>query len=994
MAKKNINNNRSGDHSFYKEANKSILGQQQMTPKKFGKLSLKVIKWMVFAFLIITTLWGCVNEFILQTSNNLGQGVEFYQENDFVYPNMYQATDVVGYTATANAVSGGTGYGEEDKEKKDAKTVPFNFIVMNPYYGYEFIYEEGIGYEENAMSEDKLFINASEVKTFTLNSDGEVNDITLVPKAYSYNLNQASVLLTGIYDYTIADQKFSCKDIEGIYAFDQNIPKVVLGSAQNDIGYDDSESQTIENFYEVKDMKSFAFYLFDYSDEDGVDGTIKNDSIKFDGVEAKDFFNFKDEGTSNDIEGYQYTDVSSINGSIRPIDTLELSAEFANGEWVYNGTIETNNFEVILESKPKKDSDNKIIEDETTKQEAYGYFLRQQLFISGDLSGQTIYNLICDKNDGVYENDGVYDGAYKEVKKAFDNTYPDIVGFEDPFIWSDDDNLSSLKPDNSTIYSGTELMVIPIKKGFPVEASEETKELIDGDNGFRPKGFQDLAENSDSKFKDQGIDYESQMYGWMLVDSEENNEGKHDLIRTYSSPEEAIAADQIDGGEEEDYFYADQRREGWGTVSYGETQNQSDPSKEITVFDEKIKHMMTESNVNNNSDGENTSGYYLSINKSIYIGDQSVDYTTSSQFAGITNLDQMKIYDESYLGVLPQTTDGIEDGEPVIDYDEDDIGTPRIVERSILSDSVIPTGQDAWGKSRITFIGWDDWGKAWGAEYGPLYGMFVFPLAQISMAVGEVFNYALSSWGTLMSIIVIVFLTRGFGALLSLKGTKNQMKMQEVQTEVAKIKARYSKYNFKEEPKMKQKQQQEIMALYRKNDVSPMGSISTIFITMPIFISLWIIISSLPAYKLVIMGNFSWAISAWSGIFGGFGFGILLLYVLLGFSVGLVQGVSSKLPGWLANKRKGIKRVDEATKKSMKKQNRTQNIMVGVFVFMGLTVPALFAFYWIASGSFTITLELGRHGWRTHTAEQIKIDPTYKNPTEKFSSLIKKIFHK
>gem|GEM_PF-6086339 len=29
----------------------------------------------------------------------------------------------------------------------------------------------------------------------------------------------------------------------------------------------------------------------------------------------------------------------------------------------------------------------------------------------------------------------------------------------------------------------------------------------------------------------------------------------------------------------------------------------------------------------------------------------------------------------------------------------------------------------------------------------------------------------------------------------------------------------------------------------------------------------------------------------------------------------------------------------------MKKQNRTQNIMVIVFIVMGMTVPALFAFY-------------------------------------------------
>jgi len=62
--------------------------------------------------------------------------------------------------------------------------------------------------------------------------------------------------------------------------------------------------------------------------------------------------------------------------------------------------------------------------------------------------------------------------------------------------------------------------------------------------------------------------------------------------------------------------------------------------------------------------------------------------------------------------------------------------------------------------------------------------------------------------------------------------------MQEVQTDVAKIKARYARYDLKKDKKMKQKQQAEIMALYKKNEVNPAGSLGTIFLTMPIFISL------------------------------------------------------------------------------------------------------------------------------------------------------------
>jgi membrane protein insertase Oxa1/YidC/SpoIIIJ len=54
----------------------------------------------------------------------------------------------------------------------------------------------------------------------------------------------------------------------------------------------------------------------------------------------------------------------------------------------------------------------------------------------------------------------------------------------------------------------------------------------------------------------------------------------------------------------------------------------------------------------------------------------------------------------------------------------------------------------------------------------------------------------------------------------------------------------------------------------------------------------------------------------------------------------------------------------------MKKQNKTQNIMIGVFVFMGLIVPVLLALYWVFSAMFTMTTELIKHVIIQHKAKK------------------------
>lgn len=908
---------RNGHHSFYREQEKSILGQEKWTAKRIGKLSYKLLKWALWGFLIVATLWGCVNEFIIQTSKNLGQGVEFYSSKDFVYPNTYQAMNITGYTSSKEAVKVGS-IDHDGEDVSNGQTNPFNFNIINP----DFMSDD-----DTIKNSDKLFVN-----TFDYIDDG--GEVPL--QYYNLNLITYTLLMSGSGHATSDMIDASNNAWNSPISFPKKFKDYINDNDLKDCDY------TLTNNID------FVYFLLDANDADGPNGKVSETDPNVDLIK---WSSKHEEGTS-----YKNNEATSLNGVLSPTSALDINE--TNYKQLDSWKVVEN-----LETNYDKDS----TEDEVAT--AIWNKIKQETNLLAFNNGNGVATVEDYLSIKVDEENKIEDLYNEEIKKETEGKYDSIrdPSFADTSYSSD--LTTSLLDLNAggQIYGGAQTIVVPITKGFPVRIDEKTQSLI---NEWRGNKFNEWNINH-SEHKDSGFDPENQMYGWTILDnstSTKQNGYQASIMRVYdnvdSTTGQVIEDNDIN---ESNAFYGDQRRLGWGEVA-GKNADPGDndytyigkDNNEYSVFDEKIKGWMND-------------GKYIKMESSTTINGKSISYNYASKFAGMTSLTQTTMgisQDETSSNKFYGTTPGI---TPKTYH-----GESLSQERSIISDSAIPTGQDSWGESRITFIGWSDWGKAWDAQYGPLYGAFVFPLAQLAMFIGGIFGYMASAWGTIASIVTIVFLTRGLGALLSIKGTSNQMKMQEVQTDVAKIKAKYAKYDLKEEPRMKQKQQMEIMALYRKKEINPMGSLGTIFVTMPIFISLWIIISSLPAYKVVFMGNFSWAVSSWYGVFN-MGW-LFILYLLIGASVGLVQGVSSKLPTWLANKRKGIKRIDDATKEAQKKQNRTQNIMIGVFVFMGLTVPALFAFYWICSGFFTIILELVKHAWKVHVSNQMKKDPAYKTP--------------
>ena len=266
--------------------------------------------------------------------------------------------------------------------------------------------------------------------------------------------------------------------------------------------------------------------------------------------------------------------------------------------------------------------------------------------------------------------------------------------------------------------------------------------------------------------------------------------------------------------------------------------------------------------------------------------------------------------------------------------------------------------------NRHIIISWSD---AW--EYGPFYGLFVWPIAQFSLWVETWISWsAFGAWSAILGTIFIVLTLRLLSTLLTVNKFTSQAKTQEIQLKTAEVNAKYAIYD-KKNKEMQRKKQAETMAIYKKEGVSPYGSIGTLLLTMPIFLSMWRVISALPAYKIGSLAGIGFGQSAFSALFGGAAAALLLIIPIV-----FVQYVSLKAPTWLAKKRKNVKHLDEKTKKAMKKSNRISNIMGIVFILIGLTIPSLLGIYWVVSGVYTIFISLLQHFILLRQAENHRLE--------------------
>lgn len=235
---------------------------------------------------------------------------------------------------------------------------------------------------------------------------------------------------------------------------------------------------------------------------------------------------------------------------------------------------------------------------------------------------------------------------------------------------------------------------------------------------------------------------------------------------------------------------------------------------------------------------------------------------------------------------------------------------------------------------------------------GFLEGLIVYPVAWMVDNFAYSMDPALSGFGQIWSIVLVTLIVRVILLALTFKGTMDQQKMQALQPELAKIQAKYpnSNTNRSEQSRM----QQEQMALYKRNKVSPFSSILTLIIQFPVFISVWsalqgsAVLSSGAFLNLRLSDSIQSALFNLSGNWylndSGWWTALVLFIIMAG-----TQFLAMMLPQWI-NKRKQ-KDMPKLSKNPAQDKMSSQMkwISYGMLIFtiiMGFFLPAAMGVYW------------------------------------------------
>lgn len=243
--------------------------------------------------------------------------------------------------------------------------------------------------------------------------------------------------------------------------------------------------------------------------------------------------------------------------------------------------------------------------------------------------------------------------------------------------------------------------------------------------------------------------------------------------------------------------------------------------------------------------------------------------------------------------------------------------------------------------------------------YGPFYAIFVWPFAMILLN----FMYVTRNWplglNAMVGILLILLIIRTITLAVSARSMLQTEKMTEVQGKVAEINA---KYKGAKDLQSKQKKQLETQALYKKYNISPFASMEQIFITLPIFLIIYRIVSILRPLKFSIIFN-AWDLTkspitellnnfvttGWPYIF------FLLLVVP-------AQFLSQWYPRHLAKKRsRNARTVGVKNNDAMKKTNTINLVMSIILSIITITVASGIGLYWLFSALFSIAQSVVIH---------------------------------
>lgn len=207
-------------------------------------------------------------------------------------------------------------------------------------------------------------------------------------------------------------------------------------------------------------------------------------------------------------------------------------------------------------------------------------------------------------------------------------------------------------------------------------------------------------------------------------------------------------------------------------------------------------------------------------------------------------------------------------------------------------------------------------------------GIFVKPLAFILLKLGELLNnnYALS-------LIIISLIIRLIAFPFTKKTAMQSELMKKAQPELNRIQ---NKYKNKQDQESLTRQSQEMMAVYKKYNISPMSGCLFSMIQLPLFIAFFEAVQRIPA---IFEGKFL-GLQLGTTPIVGFTTSAMIAYIILMLLISVTTYFSFR-----------FNLADNTLDSSMKMM---PIMMVGMIIVMALFMPSALGIYWITTNLFTI----------------------------------------
>ena len=222
----------------------------------------------------------------------------------------------------------------------------------------------------------------------------------------------------------------------------------------------------------------------------------------------------------------------------------------------------------------------------------------------------------------------------------------------------------------------------------------------------------------------------------------------------------------------------------------------------------------------------------------------------------------------------------------------------------------------------------------WTLEAGFFDFILTIPIAKgilfITNALG---NFA---WGVVgMTIFINILILP-----VMIKSTVSTQKMQMIQPEMEKIQRKYA---GRKDQASQMRQSAEIQALYKKHDVSMLGSFAT-FLTLPIMLAMWQAVQRIKILYTSTLFGLELGLTPMSQITSGKWY-----YIIIVIIVGLTQYLAIEINNIM------LKRNPRYKVSKQQQQMKSMNIMMTVMiVWFALSMPTAMSLYWITTSLITV----------------------------------------